>query len=626
VSGTLSAFAYLTARTLRNRTAAQLRRLKSPRYVLFVAVGCAYLLLLLHRPDGSTVDVPNPLVPSQSATAPGSLQLLSACAIALITAKWWLLGSANSALAFTPAEVQMLFPAPIRRRTLVLYKIARSQVGLLISAILITVLARRSGSPLAPGLRIVSLWVLFCTMWVHQMAAGLVRAGAAERGRGLRRNAIPVLLVGAGVLVLLFTAVRAWPGVRAIDDVPRALTQVWLAFGSPLPHAVLAPFRIAIAPSYADTSRAWLLAIWPALALLAVHIVWVLRADAVFEDAAVEASARRAELLAAHRARRAGAALPTPRMVDKISGSMAAVRLDRPPAIISRPRRAPFPLAPIGDPAVALLWKNTVALLRGARLRTGLWISLSLAAFVLATRELGLLPGSPASGGAVLVGTLAFVAAMFLVVLGPLAVRNDLRQDLLYIDMLRTYPLSGRVLVFAEIASSTLALTLSQWALLATSYVFLATTPIDEGGGPVSLFPISFPSNLAMFAVAIAVLPLINGASFLIQNAAALLFPDWARIGAASMGGLEVIGQRLLGFGMSLIALTAVLALPTITVAGILLGFSADGMPSRATLLAAIVAGLAVGGTEIYVAVHWLGHRFERTDATEIKGTLEASV
>lgn len=308
-------------------------------------------------------------------------------------------------------------------------------------------------------------------------------------------------------------------------------------------------------------------------------------------------------------------------MVDKISGSMAAVRFDRAPAIVPRPRRALFPLAPIGDPAVALLWKNTVALIRGVRLRTGLWVSFCLAAFVMATREIGLLPGSPASGGAVLLGTLAFVAAMFLIVLGPLAVRNDLRQDLLYIDMLRTYPLRGPVLVFAEIASSTLALTLVQWALLAASYIFLASTPIDEGGGPLSLFPISFPSNLAMFAVAIAVLPLINGASFLIQNAAALLFPEWARIGASSMGGLEVIGQRLLGFGASLIALTAVLALPTVTVAGILVGLSSDGMPSPATLLAAIFSGLAVGATEIYVAVHWLGARFEQTDASYFQPT-----
>jgi hypothetical protein len=133
----------------------------------------------------------------------------------------------------------------------------------------------------------------------------------------------------------------------------------------------------------------------------------------------------------------------------------------------------------------------------------------------------------------------------------------------------------------------------------------------------------SFPSNLAMFAVAIAVLPLINAASFLIQNAAALLFPEWARIGAASMGGLEVIGQRLLGFGASLIALTAVLALPTVIVAGILMGLSRDGMPSRATLLAAILSGLAIGATEIYVGVLWLGRRFERTDAASIQSAIQ---
>jgi hypothetical protein len=618
VSGSLSAFTYLTARSLRNRAVAQLRRLKSPRYVLFLAVGCAYLLLLLHRPADAGVDVVTPLTSSRPGGV-GGVQLLSTCALALLAAKWWLFGSANAALAFSPAEVQLLFPAPITRRTLVLYKISRSQLALLVSAVVITILARRAGAQLAPPLRVVSVWVLFCTLSLHQMATALVRAGAAERGRGLRRNALPVLVVGAAVLVLLFTAVGAWPGVRGIDDIPHAMTQVWMAFRSPLPNAVLAPFRIAIAPSYAETSRAWLLAIGPAVALLAVHVLWVLRADAVFEDAAVEASARHAAQLAEFRARKAGVALPTPRMVDKISGSMAAVRLERPGAVVNRPRHAPFPLDPTGDPAVAILWKNTVALLRGLRLRTGLWVSFSLAAFMIATRELGLLPGSPTSGGLVLLGTLAFIAAMFLLVLGPVAVRNDLRQDLLHIDMLRAFPLRGPTLVFAEIASSTLALTLVQWALLAVSYVCLASTPIDEGGGPLSLFPMSFPSDLAMFAVAIAILPLINGASFLIQNAAALLFPEWARIGSSSMGGLEAVGQRLLGFAASLVALTAILAPPAIAVGGILVALSRDGMPSRGTLLAAVCAGLAIGATEIYVAVLWLGHRFERTDASVIQ-------
>jgi hypothetical protein len=213
---------------------------------------------------------------------------------------------------------------------------------------------------------------------------------------------------------------------------------------------------------------------------------------------------------------------------------------------------------------------------------------------------------------------MAFVAAILLIVLGPLAVRNDLRQDLLHIDMLRTYPLRGSVLVFAEIASSTLVLTLIQWTLLGMSYVFLAAAPADAGIEPVSLVSASFPGNLTTLAIAIVVLPIINSASFFVQNAAALLFPDWVRLGAGGVGGLEVIGQRLLGFGASLFALTAILAPPTLVVAGILMIWQNNAVPSPASLFVAVTAGIIVGATEIFVAVQWLGYRFERTDATAI--------
>ena len=60
------------------------------------------------------------------------------------------------------------------------------------------------------------------------------------------------------------------------------------------------------------------------------------------------------------------------------------------------------------------------------------------------------------------------------------------------------------------------------------------------------------------------------------------------------------------------------LALPTVMVAGILVIWQNDGVPSPASLFAAIISGMIVGATEIFVAVHWLGARFEHTDATAI--------
>ncbi len=619
LSSAVSAFVYLTAQTVRNRMIAQARRLRSPQYVIPVAVACGYFFFLLYRPAHEGVELPL-MFPLARRQVGGEMELFSACCLTLFAAKWWLIGSSNAALAFSGPEIQFLFPAPVRRRTLVLYKIARTQLGLIISAIFITVVASRAGAHLSAPLRAISVWVMLCTLSLHQMGSALARTGAAQRGRGLRRNAVPIAVAGTALLILLIYAFRAWPGARAASDVPGAITRVWTSLHAPLPYAVLWPFRLAVAPAYADNSRAWLLAIGPAILLLGLHVVWVLRADGVFEDAAVEASALRAERMAAAQARAAGAALPTPSVVSKVSGSMAAVRLEHPTLGIPAPRhRTMLPLAPTGDPAVALLWKNTIALVRGLRIRTLIFVSISLSAILTAFRELGLFGDAGSGGGAVFVGTLALAAAAFLTILGPLAVRNDLRQDLLHIDMLRTYPMTGASLVFAEIAASTLALTVVQWVLLTGGYLLLATAPGSLATDPSGLFETSFADRTTTLVVTILVLPVINSASLVVQNGAALLFPGWVRLGASSMGGLEIIGQRILGVFASLTGMVLLLALPAFVTLTVLAPWK-GGPPTTTVLpfLAAVSAGVAVAVGEIYLAVRWLGRRFERTDATAI--------
>jgi ABC-2 type transport system permease protein len=362
VSGAPAAFAFLFSRTVRNRLAAQAQRLRSPRYLLAVAVALGYFMFLLYRPAQDAVDG-SPIMRSPTRSIGlQDLELASACGLALLAAKWWLIGGANSTLAFSAPEVQFLFPAPIPRRDLVLYKLGRMQLSLIISALVITFFVRRAGSPLPPLLRVVSLWILFCTLSLHQVAAALVRASAAQPGRGRPRHAVPLFVAGGVLLVLVAAALRAWPGARSMADMPAALDRVSHALHAPLPSALLWPFFVALHPSYAETPRTWLLALGPALVLLALHMVWVLRADSTFEDAAVQASALRADRMAAARARASGAALPTPSVVTRVSGSMAAIRGDRSPLRpMAHRSRLMLPLAPIGDPAVAVLWKNTLA-------------------------------------------------------------------------------------------------------------------------------------------------------------------------------------------------------------------------------------------------------------------------
>jgi ABC-2 type transport system permease protein len=628
-TGPSAALSFLAARTVRNRLRAQARRLRSPRYLLAVAVAILYLVFLIYRPTGQPGAV-GAMLPRSA--APGSLRAvtaLTAFGFALLVAKWWLVGSSNSALAFSNAELQFLFPAPMSRRQLVLYKVWRLQIGLLASAFFIAVIVHGAGAGLPSPLRMVSLWVFFSVLSLHQMAAGLVREGAMQRGRGLRRNAIPILVAGAGVLILMVTALRAWPGAQSIGELPSALLRVGTALGAPLPAAVLWPFRTVLAASYATTPRAWFVALGPAIILMALHVVWVLRADAVFEDAAVEASARRAVRLAARSARGAGAAYPTTSVVGavggslaKVSGSFAAISGTRPRFVANTPartRRLVLPLAPLGDPSVAVLWKNTLALARGTRFRTIFITVIALGVIISIFWQAGLLGDADIHNATALLATLAKVATAFLVIMGPLTVRNDLRQDLLHLDVLRTIPLSGTSLVFAEIASSALALTFGQWLLLIGAYALLAWNG-SAAGGPADppthyLFAITRDAEFLIWFVA---LPFINCASLFVQNTAALLFPAWIRLGGTGTGGLEVFGQRILTVGASLLGLAILLTPPTFAAFAVLIPMTGDGPPNAAAVVAAFIAAVTVLVIELSAAIRWLGGWFDTMDSSAV--------
>jgi hypothetical protein len=116
----------------------------------------------------------------------------------------------------------------------------------------------------------------------------------------------------------------------------------------------------------------------------------------------------------------------------------------------------------------------------------------------------------------------------------------------------------------------------------------------------------------------VAVLPVINAASFVVQNGAALLFPGWVRLGGSNMGGLELIGQRILGVAASFTGMGLLLALP---VAAMIIALAPwNGVPTATPFpfFGAVIAGLSVAMGEIYLAIQWLGARFERTDASSI--------
>jgi hypothetical protein len=559
-------FAYLAWRSTYNRVARQLRQLRSPRYLVALAFGLTYLWVVAveQRPDR----------PPQVLVGTRWLELLGAIGVIGALLWGWVFGVERRVLAFSPAEVTFLFSGPVTRRGLVQYKLLRNQILILFNSLLWTLILARERFGASPWLRAVSIWVLLTTISFHRLGASFVRTSLLEHGRiALRHRIVSLVLLGALLIGLVWSIQDALPDLAAgwAGGPTTFLDALADASTAPVPRVLLVPFRAMIRPLAAHTLADWIRAAGPALGLLLLHYVWVIRADTAFEEAAAEASLRRAR--------------------------QSASRGPTTPGLAHRRLPALLRLAPVGWPAGAILWKNLLAVVRTRRTR-----NTAMALLVVAVLA-GLL--SFDSGGTIpeVVGWLATTWAGLTVVIGPQWIRNDLRNDLLKLDLLRSYPLSGRAVVGAETAASTLVLTALQVGLLLVAYsAFLGNARMEP---PLAARTVTLVS-------AIACLPGINYLGMLIQNGTALLFPAWVHLGSGRPGGVEALGQNML----MIVAYSALLGVALLipgSLALLVLSLLQNGLGWWAIVPAVVVlhAGIAV---EAAAMLRWLGGTFDSTD------------
>ena len=564
----IGVFAYLARRTAYNRVSRQIRQLRSPRYLTALVFGLAYLWIV------AVEQRPQPA----SAAVVGArwVELLGAFGVVGAVLWGWIFGVERRVLSFTPAEVTFLFSGPVPRRGLVQYKLLRNQLLILFNSLLWTLILARERFGASPWLRALSIWVLLTTISFHRLGASFVRTSLLEHGRiALRHRLVSLVVLGALVVGLVWSVQDALPELAAGWAAGPAtfLDALAEAASAPLPRVVLAPFRALVRPLAAHSLAEWIQAMGPALLLLALHYIWVIRADTAFEEAAAETS-----LLRARQASTRGGAPISPGLVHR-----------RLPPLLQ--------LAPLGWRGGALLWKNLLAVARTRRARN------MAMAFIVAA--VGAAAFSFQGDGTVaeIAGWLATTWAALSLVIGPQWVRNDLRSDLLKLDLLRSYPLPGRSVVAAETAASTLVLTCMQLGLLLVAYIAFIGVPDLEP--PVEV-------RSAVLAAAVVCLPGINFLGMLIHNGTALLFPAWVHLGSNRPGGVEALGQNML----MIVAYAALLALSLAGPAGIAaalgillersLGWWA-AVPAALVLLAGIAA-------ESVVLVRRLGRVFERME------------
>lgn len=560
------AFLYLTACSLKNRLRRRLRRLREPRYLAGLVVGLLYLYWFVVRnqmraPRRGRADL-TWLTSFAPDIVVGGAVLLWVVAVLV-----WLWPFAARTWTFTAAEVQFFFTAPLTRRQLLNYKLLRSQVGLLFSVLIASLFTGAARAAVAGRWSLLlGGWLLFAAIFLHVLGANLTKSSfraPASRVPWLAWASATLMIVVSGLLCGTYLVHARALVSRPLNDAIFGIVELGRVGAAPF---ALWPFRAVLAPIFAATPSAFARALGPALVVLVLNYVWVLWSDANLEDAASAAEQRQAQ----------GRSAPAP---------------------VVRP--APFSLAARGRVETAILWKNTILL--------GRYVSLRLVVRVLIpVVVMAVVFGLNSKGGSL--APLLLMLTVFAAVVGPFMIRNDLRHDLQRLPVLKTWPISGRELLLGELLAPIFLLSAIVWFLLA---VTLALSPAWKDG------PIDVVGRAALLVSVGLLAPMLIAGQVIIQNAAVILFPGWIATGGARARGIEAMGQNMLMFAGTLLAL-GVGVLPASAVAGglgyvlyLFLGW--PGLLPAAVLLASILV------VEAGLVVIWLGRVLERTDPAQVE-------
>jgi len=390
----------------------------SPRRAIFLALGVGVVVLWLGQLLFTTVAVRNghghgrQLSPQEFRVfAP--LGLLGICVLTIVSS------AADKAIAFTPGEVDMLFPGPFTRRQLLGYKLLKSALAAMITALFLSLALLPFASAWAACYVGVYLTLMFIQLF--STAGVLVGQAIGQRAQTLVRRVV----LGAALLAGLLLArnwIAAHGGVEAV-----------FAFrDSTLGEAILKPFDAFGRAMTAGDTPEFVGAALEAAAIDAGLIAIVMMLDANFVEAALAASRRRYAIM---RRIRSGTLLG--------SGVKGDVKWHLPPP-------------PWAGGAGPIAWRQATAAARSSRGLLFLLLVITivlgpLAASVVRTAE---------------VGQFLLGGIVWLTILLSQMLKFDFRGDLDHIDQLKSLPLRPAALAVGQLAVPTLILTGAHLLLL----------------------------------------------------------------------------------------------------------------------------------------------------------------
>lgn len=563
--GTFLTVAFLT---LKNSILQRLRRLREPRYLIGAIAGAAYFWFLFFRRAMGAHSGNGKLIMMKTLAVSPVVADVASVVLLLLMITAWALPADSGGLEFTETEIAFLFPAPLRRRDILLYKIVRAQPQALFSALIMTVLGWwRHGLFIGVWAAISVLGVYFTLVSLGRARLRLMRIGFLARLAG-------VAAIVAGLFWIAKSEVSAI-NFRALKNAPQVMNALSVPFEKPLIRTILfIPHLIA---SAAIPRSVGMLAISvPAALALGVTFFFIANAlNVSFEEASIATSQKRAARKDRARSQRSGS------------------------FVMFRRAPAPFRLQETGPVEVAVVWKNLIALMRNSIA----WVVVfaSIMAFMLA-----LALWSHETTTYTAIGSMLIFMACLFPLMGPNVFTNDLRLDIPRLEVLKSYPISGERLIAAEIAAPLLVISILEM-------LFATSASIMIGMGEVHKYTKLVATPQFIVVVLLLTLP-VCAMQLLIRNAIPVLFPAWAMRSKDEPRGFVAMGQRIVTLAGNLFVLAvamipaAIVFLPSLWVA---FKFFAG---SPVLVAVATMPAVAVILAEVWFGVKALGAQFEQLD------------
>jgi hypothetical protein len=411
----------------------------------------------------------------------------------------------ESAVAFTAAEVDFLFPGPFSRRSLLAFKMIKTALGTTSTALIFSLVMLRFSSHWIACF--IGIWLTIQFMQLFAMAVVMLGQTLGERAyTAVRRTAVLIILA----VVLLLAAPKLAAGLNT--DPMQLMRQVHSTL---LGHVLLWPFdvfakTITAQNIFPELIQSALIALTIDLLMLAA----VISLDANYMETAAALSLRRYERF--NRIRRGGVAGMTGR---------ANTRLHVKPL--------PF----LGG-AGPIAWRQLTGAVRNSR---GLFILLSISCTIAAVFLMRHHSKANSDFGSI-AGVAIWINLIFVSML-----KFDFRDELDRLDLLRSLPITPTAIAAAEVAVPTLLLCAIQSLLLVAAAVeHLAPLPLLFAAAAFSL-----PFNLLLVSI---------------ENLMFLLFP--LRSVGLIAGDMQMVGRQMIIFFckflllMTGLSLAALLALP----------------------------------------------------------------